>query len=273
MKKICLLLLSCIVLFACKKNSSVPEEKTILLTRSISNGKTNYKFVYSPDKKLTRIEGYDETPANAPSITFDITYHDNGQIEQLTSYQEPGSVAITRSVIQYNADNKIQSAAIYDLQGATPNVATSSSTWTYNAKGNFIKLVRKDKNDRLIEQTNISYYDNNTIKQIDSYGENGGLLVLKSKSIFSVPAGEYPPGLEQLMIILGADFTASMYNETIQRYQYDQNGVITYNTMQQMSARQFNADGTLNKQTITLKKIKPADTDVITFKQYEYSTN
>ncbi len=273
MQRLLILLMAGLCLFSCKKNSSEAAKKTILLSHSLTNGHDSYRFYYSPDNKLIRYEGFDETPANAMNVYGIIEYDASGHVSELTTYKQPGAIALSRVVVECDATGKLKSAESYDLAGPTPNVAASTQAWTYNANGQFIKLERRNKSGKLLERVNLSYFADGSLKQTDQYIEKDDMLVLIGRKIFSIPGSSYPPGMEQIMPIFGPDFTANMVNESILNYSYDQNGVITFNNMYQMSAREYNPDSTLKKQTITIKSIVPAKPDNVVFKQYEYIIN
>ncbi len=271
MKQILLFLLLTAFLGACKKNTSGPAApKTILLSRSLINGHNEYRYYYSKENRLIRFEIYADAFPNGLQSYALIEYDATGHITQLTSYQAAGDVAQTRTLVQYNANNQIASAQFFDLLGPSPNTPSSSNTWTYNANGDWIKLEHKDKTNTLTSRTNLSYNADGTLKQTDEYGVAGNLLYQTGKSVYSVPGSYYPPGLDQLKILLGPDITAVVFNEGIQHFSYDQNSAITYNSAWQMSGREYNANGTLAKQTITIKRIKPANTDIINYASYEY---
>jgi hypothetical protein len=270
MKKIILFVLLPAMLGGCKKGNDAPAAKTILLSRSLYNGHTNSRYYYSTENRLIKVESYDEKPPNALTYYSTIEYDATGHITQITNYQAPGDIATGRTVVQYNANNQLASALNYDLQGATPNAPSTSQNWTYNANGDWIKLEVKDKNDKLLRRVNLSYNADGSLKQTEEYEAANNLLFLVGKTIYSVPGGAYPPGLDQLKILLGPDQTAMLFNEGIQFYSYDQNSVIKFNIGYQMSGREYNANGTLSKQTITVKRIKPPFPDEVKYAQYEY---
>lgn len=271
MKRIILFLLAPVLIGACKKDKNgAAAPKTVLLSRSLYDGHNNNRYFYNADNLLIRFESYNDEPPNGLTSYALIEYDAKGHITQLTSYQSPGEIATNRTLVQYNGSDQIESAQFYDLQGATPNTPSSSQTWKYNAKGDWISMDTKDKNNKLLRRVNLSYYADGSLKQTDEYKENSNQLYLVAKSIYSVPGGFYPPGLDQMKILLGPDLTGVLFNETIQHYSYDQNGVITYNSTLQMSGREYNANGSLAKQTITIKRIKPANTDLVHYAEYEY---
>lgn len=259
-----------ITLFSCKKDASKSDVKPILLSRSTSNGITANRFYYNADNKLIRFESYDDQPGNALTFYTVIDYDGGGNIAQLTNYKEPGSVATQRVIVQNTIDGKIDSALVYDLQGLNPAMPTSSSSYNYNAQGQLIHVSSRDKNNQLLSYTNVLRYPDGTLKQIDIYDEESNELFLIAKTLYSIPGTNYPKGVESVSTILGEEYTALFFNESIQSYTYDQNGVIDRNTMFQMSAREYNPDGSLKKQVVTLKRIKPVFPDDITYKEYEY---
>lgn len=272
--KIKLILIICILSFACKKSKNGEPQKppTILLTASLSNGHAANKFSYSADNKLIMLESYNEASPNTLVATMVIEYNQAGDINTLTSYSEPGHLATSRSTIDSMANGHIITTSQYDLQSATPNKPAATSKRTYNAAGRLLKVEWKDKNGKLISYNNVSYYASGTVKQIDSYDEESGSLYMVQKEVYAIPGGYIPKGLQALDEILGPQYTAAFINDSYQYFTYDQNGVIKQNRQYQYSAREYNSDSTLKRQTITIKKIKPAFEDEIVYKQYEYVT-
>lgn len=182
----------------------------------------------------------------------------------------PGNVAIGKAVINYDESGKLTGASSYDLQGVSPNIVQSSSAFTYNGKGQVIKVVLKNKDGELVRQNNYSYYDDGHVKEGTEWKENDGELWMSHKTSYSLPNGYYPSGMEQLHVLLGADFIARMYSETIAYLTYSQAGVITNSQNAQMSARDYNEDGTLQKQVVTSKYIKPEKDDKVSLYEYKY---
>jgi hypothetical protein len=270
MKKI-LPILFVVACFACKKDKEGDNKpKTILLSTSLSNGHPANRFYYSADNKLIRFESFEEQAPNSLVSSVVLEYDQAGVLSRYTNYQEPAHLAISRVVIDSASNGNIIKASSYDLQSATPNVPHSIQTRTYNAQGKLSKLERKDKNGKLQDYINVSWYADGTIKQIDQYQAQNNALYQVGKTVYAIPGAVLPKGLEAVEPVLGPEYTALFFNESFQTFNYDQNGFVTYNIQYQMSARVHNPDNTLKSQTITIKKIKPAATDVVVFKQYEY---
>jgi hypothetical protein len=260
-------------LFACKKdNDGGDKPKTILLSVSLSNGHPANRFYYSADNKLIRFESFEEQSPNSLTNTVMIEYDQAGTISRTTSYKEPGHVAAYRTVIDSTSNGNIVKASSYDLLSATPNTPNSTQKRSYNAQGRLSKVESRDKNGKLTNYINVSYYADGSVKQIDQYQEESNQLYQVGKTVYAIPGAVHPKGLQSIESYLGPEYSALFLNEAFQTFNYDQNGVISYNIQYQMSARQYNSDSTLKSQTITIKKIKPAHADVIVFKQYEYIT-
>jgi hypothetical protein len=275
MKTIFVLCVLFVSLLACKKNKDKDNEnkpKTILLSTSLTNGHIANRFYYSADNKFTKLELYDEQAPNAliGSIVFE--YNQAGFFSRYTTYTEPGHAASLRLLVDSTNNGNIIKVSQYDLLSATPNVPITIQTRNYNGQGRLSKLENRDKNGKLINYTTISYYADGTVKQVDTYKEESNQLYLVEKRVYAVPGSLFPKGLQAIELILGFDYTAAFFNEAYQQYSYDQNGAITWNRQYQFSAREYNADSTLKKQTLTVKKIKPASADEVLFKQYEYIT-
>ena len=270
MKKIFLILILCAAMFACKKQNSEEKQKTTLISRSLTNGLVAYVFHYSADNKLTKFEGYNEDPPNALGYWQGLDYDASGNIKQITTYHEPGAVPTYRTIVETVVDGKIKTASNYDLQSATPSTPTARQTLSYSADGRLIKVESKDNNGKLITYTNLLYYADGSIKQAEIYKEESNLLYLIEKTTYSVPGTIFPKGLDVIHPILGPQFTSSFIKDSYQIFDYDQNGAITYNRQYLTSGREYSDDSTLTRQTITIKRNKPAHPDTIIYKQYEY---
>ena len=271
MKSIIFAAIISLVLFSCKKQGGGHQKETFLTEISV-NGLKQLRFEYNPDNLLTRIEAFKTDPAD-PSMTSYIVFqfNDKQQIKEFTSYVMPGGTATGKATIQYDSAGRLVGGTSYDLMGISPNTPSGSTTFTYNAKCLVNKIVRKDKNGKTTGQTNLLYYDDGHIKEQQSWVPNDGQLYMTGKISYSIPNGYYPHGLDQLRVLLGTDFIASMYSESISHVEYTQNGDITKQWNEQMSAREFNEDGTLKKQIITNKYIKPAKEDKINVEKYKYT--
>ena len=272
MKSIVLALAISLFLISCKKDGGGSDkEKTILLSEILSNGVKELRFHYDASDYLVKLEGFNSDPADNSMTSYIVFLNDDkGRIKQFTSYIMPENQGASKATVEYDADGKITGASSYDLTGISPNTPVATSTITYNAKKQVIKTVRKDKNGKLLEQENLSYFDDGHIKERSSWKETDGQLWMTGKTSYSIPGGYYPNGLEQLQVLLGPDFIARMYSETITHLTYSQAGVITKHWNAMMSAREFNEDQTLKKQTATHKYIKPIDDDKVYVKEYKY---
>jgi hypothetical protein len=257
-------------LLSCKKEGGGHQKETLLSEISV-DGLKQLRFEYNADNLISRIESFNSDPADNSMVSYIVfQFNDKKQITQFTSYMMPGNVAHGKATIQYDEEGRLVSGTSYDLQGISPNTPHRTTTFAYNAKGLVIKITEKDKNDKTTAQRNLLYYDDGHIKEQQSWYPAGDLLYLGHKVSYSMPNGYYPNGLEQMRVLLGADLIASMYSETISRVTYTQNGDITKHTNEQMSAREFNEDGTLKKQVQTRKYIKPEFDDEVSVESYTY---
>jgi hypothetical protein len=271
MKSIVLFLALSMCIISCKKEGGSSQPKETLISEIHRGGLTAIKFQYNADNLLSKIESFKLDPSNNTLDSHvDFQYNDKGHITQFTSYLMPGSVAAGKAVFEYDENDRMVKANSYNLQSISPNVATSTTTFTYNGSGKVIKSTEKDKNGKLIEQVNFLYYDGGHFKERQAWLDNGGALWMKRKTSFSLPSGDYPSGLEQLRVILGSDVVAAMYSESISYVTYSAIGSITHHRSEQMSAREFNEDGTLKKQVITDKFVVPEADDEVSFEEYVY---
>lgn len=269
MKKILTLGLLALMMFQCKKSGNNAPEK-ILLSRMMVNGISQYRFYYDSDKKITRVESFSTTEAEKITQQHILVYHGNDYPDEVTIYDEPGHTAIYK--ILYSIDDKgmPDTAWIYNLSGPTPNQYDQLSHFSYNADGKILVAEIKDKNGKYLYRYNYAYYEGGRLKQIDMYQPNGALLYLRERSNFSIPGSNYPPGLDEIEKIFNPELLVDLISDSYQTFDYDQSGFVTFNTAHTMSGRVYNDDGTLKSQTITMKKIKPAGSDVVGQRQYEY---
>jgi hypothetical protein len=272
MKSIVIFLALNLCLIACKKEGGGSEEpKETLVSEVRVDGVPNIRFQYNSDNRMTKIESYKSDPADNTMHSYvNFQYNDKGHITQFTSFIMPGNIASGKAVFEYDANDKMVKASTYNLQGISPNTVQSTITYTYNGKGLVTKSVEKDKSAKLVAQTNFLYYDDGHFKERQTWLDNGGALWMKGKTSFSLPSGNYPSGLDQLRVILGSDIIAAMYSESISYLTYSAIGSITHSTGEQMSAREYNEDGTLKKQVVTRKHIKPEADDEVHLEEYIY---
>jgi hypothetical protein len=271
MKKLTLLFAVCSLLFSCKKESGIDHPKETLLAEITQDSLKYLRFSYDANNMLTKMEGFNTDPAdNTMTSYINFQYSPQGNVKQLTSYTMPGNVAVTKIVVQTDSVGRLVSAGIYDLQGISPNTPNATVTYSYNAKGLVNKVVRKDKNGEFLSQVNLIYYDDGHLKEEQTWKKSGDELWMNYKESYSIPSGNYASGLEQLRVMLGGEFMASMFSETISHVTYSQIGVVTNHWNQQMSAREFNEEGMLHRQIVTHKYIKPEKDDKVYVHAYKY---
>lgn len=272
MKSIVIATAISLFLISCKKDGGgSDQEKTILLSEISSNGLKGLRLYYDASNYLIKLEGFKSDPADNSMTSYIVFLNDDeGRIKQFTSYTMPSNTAVAKGTVEYDAAGKITGVSSFDLTSITPNTPVATTTVTYNAGGQVIKTVRKDKNGKLLEQENLSYFDDGHVKERSSWKEQDGALWMTGKASYSLPGGYYPSGLEQLQVLLGPDFIARMYSETISHLTYSQAGVITKHWNEMMSSREFNEDQTLKKQITTQKYIKPEDDDKVYIMEYKY---
>ncbi|MEO8406228.1 MAG: hypothetical protein ABI480_16585 [Chitinophagaceae bacterium] len=270
MKKICsLLVVAMLLTVSCKKDHAV-KTKVPLLSRAYNNGATVYQFYYTPQNLLSKIELYDEGPGNALMYHFDITYN-GSQVSQIVYKSMPGEVPVFRLVYSYDQSGRVLTSEYYDLAGPTPNVPTSTDTYTYNTDGILSSVTSKDKTNVFLRKTNFLHYPDGKLKESQQFLEQSNQLYMVAKSTYSIPAvGDRPGGLEEIEKILGPEFPASFFYESYNSLRYTQAGVITTNYNYLLSGREYNSDGTIQKQVMTIKNIKPVNPDVVIYKDYEY---
>jgi hypothetical protein len=261
-----------LLFIACKKESGGDtQQKETLLSEAYSNGLLALRFSYDANNYVNKIESFKADLADQSMTSYVVfQHHSDGRIKQYTAYTMPGNVAVGKVTFDHDSAGKLTKASYFDLQGLSPNTALTTTGYAYNTKGQVIKIVEKKKNGELVLQTNLSYYEDGHIKEEQHWSEQDKQLWLKGKISYSSPNGYYPSGLDQLGILLGTNFIANMYSESITYFTYSQLGVITNQRIEQLSAREYNEDGTLKKQITTNKYIKPASADQAFVIEYKY---
>ena len=250
---------------SCKKDSN--KQKEILLGGVITNGAANTRIHYAADNKMDRFESYN---GNALTAYLTVQYDASGYISEISSKIMPGDIPAVRILMLCDGQGRVTNATNYDLLGPVPNTPVSVAVYTYNAEARLSKVVRKDDKNKLLSSISFLYFPDGNLKEMQTYKEADNKLWLSEKTIYSVPSGFYPKGVDQLRTILGPDFTASLFSESIQIYSYDQNGGTLTHKSRLMSGREFNEDGSLKKQVETFTSIKPPQPDVVSNKGYEY---
>jgi hypothetical protein len=271
MKKLILVIAIAGLLLSCKKESGGPT--VTLLTEIKSDGLIENRMEYNSDNLITKIEGYTlELTNNTVQTYIKFQYNSKGLIKEYIGYAMPGNIPIAKVVIQYDSADKLVSDSYYDLQNGSPATPISTTTYFYNDKGLVNKSVRKNKNGQFSEQVNFIYYADGHLKERQSWGEESGALWMKSKYAYSIPNGYYPTGLEQIRVLVGAEFIGSMHSDAINYKFFDQNGAISKDYNDIMSGREYNADGSLKQQVVTTQYVKPEKDDRAVLREFKYIT-
>lgn len=263
---LCMLLLA----IACKKDSEpapVP-----LISRVTVNGGIAYKFYYNTDNQIIRWELYGyETVGNPLNAEFELEYS-NGKLSTLSSFSEPGKVPSGRLLFEYDDNGRIIGHERYDLQGADPSEPDTWGVYQYATNGRLSSVTIREENGDLRSRYNLTYFDDGALKQRDEYDETvTNQLRLVSRVIYSLPLNVGVTGWEPISVIPldGDEITRTVRYDGIQRYSYT-GGVLTNNRAEVISAREYNADGTLKRHVHTHKKILPASADVVNNWEFEY---
>jgi hypothetical protein len=267
MKRLILFLLMPLLWVGCKKDGG--KTKEILLAEVSTNGAVTTRILYSDDNKPVRYETYSGGAING-FLKFE--YDANGYIAKLGTYIMPGETPAVRIIFQCDADGRIITHTNYDLTSPTPNAPSSITTRTYNAQGALSTAVSKDNNGDLLKRLNYLYFPDGNLKELQTFKEASNQLWMSGKSVYSIPNGFYPKGADRLRTILGNEFLANLFSESIHDYTYDQNGAIVTHSSRIMSAREFNDDGSLKKQVQTYKSVKPPQPEVVSNAGYGYIT-
>lgn len=257
--------------FCSKKKESAPVP---LVSRVTANGGIAYKFFYNDSRQLSRWEIYAyESPGSPLSAQFEFTYNENGLLAQLATFSEPGKVPVQRLVfLEDMAKKRLSGFEAYELQGGNPAIPSRKANFNYNAAGRLSTVVIRNKDGELELQYNLSYFDDGTLKQRDGYDESvTNQLRLRERTIYSLPIPSAGAGWESVAAIPldGPEISRTVHYDGIQRYVYN-NGVLQTHRGEVISAREYNADGTIKRHGYTRKNIVPAAPDVASFWEFEY---
>jgi hypothetical protein len=266
MKKLLLPVLLLILATACKKNKGEEETpKQALLSEVSTDGAVNTRFVYT-DGLLSKIENYDKGSLNA-YITI---AYENKKISVLTTFTAPGDIAQSKVVVETNDAGKVTVSKAYNLQGQISILPLSTTTWKYNGEGQVSNIQSKDASNKLLNYVNLSYFPGGGLKETNTFIEKNGQLQPTGRIRYSIPNSFPMKCVEQIGVVLGADYVAKLISDGIEQVEFDQNGVITYQLNFVMSSREYNTDGTLKKQVVTKKPVKPAGSETAVSKGYGY---
>jgi hypothetical protein len=265
-RSILVLVMPMLLWAACKKDNSKPKE--VLLNELSTNGAITTRILYSPDNKPVRYESYSGGVIDA-YLNFE--YDANGHIAKLATYSMPGATPLVSIIFQCDEEGRIITHTNYNLTGPTPNIPSSITTRTYTAQGILSKAESKDNNGDLIKRLNYLYFPDGNLKELQVFKEASNQLWLSGKTVYSIANGFHPKGADRLRTILGNEFLANLFSESIHEYTYDQNSAIVTHQSRIMSAREFNDDGSLKKQVQTYKSVKPPQPEVVSNLGYAYT--
>jgi hypothetical protein len=266
MKKLLLPVLLLILATACKKNKGEEETpKQALLSEVSTDGAVTTRFVYT-DGLLSKIENYSKGSLTA---YIGIAY-EKKKISVVTTFTVPGDVPQSKIVVETNDAGKITVSKAYSLQGQISILPLSTTTWKYNAEGRVNNVQSKDASNKLLNYTNLSYFPNGGLKETNTFIEKNGQLQPTGRIRYSIPNSFPMKCVEQIGVVLGVDYVAKLISDGIEQVEFDQNGSITYQLNFVMSSREYNADGTLKKQVVTTKPVKPAGDETVISKAYGY---
>ncbi len=219
MKKLIPYLLLILAASACKKNSE--PSPVPLISRVTVNGSIAYKFFYNSSDQITTWELYSyESPGNPLGAVFEFKYGSDGKLDELRSFHEPGHVPNSRILLQYDSLGRISGHEYYDLQAANPSKPKEWGVYQYNAASRLSTVTVKDENDKLEVRYNLSYYDDGSLKQRDSYEETiTHQLRLTERVIYSLPLEVGIKGWEPITVIPldGDEITRTVRYDGIQR--------------------------------------------------------
>lgn len=270
--KFFLLTVMAVLLYSSCKKDNIPS-KEALVSRASYNGMIAYKFSYNDKNQLARLEYYKVDPTdNSLTIYYNLTYNDKDEMTELALFEMPGNMPRARLFFGYNQSGKVINYDYYDLQGADPSSPVVKTVFTYNAQNQLSTATARDGDGEFINRYNFSYYPDGFLKQRDNYEETvTNQLRLISRVIYSIPEPNGIKGWEKFSVIPidGDEIIRRIRYSAIQRYEYN-NGVLTNHISETMGGKEYNSDGTLERQTATINYILPVNPQIINNWEYEY---
>jgi hypothetical protein len=256
--------LACLIT-ACKKEKS-PGKETVL-SKIYQDNKLLYEFVYSSQKRMVRLNTYDELTGQFDYANA-FEYDEAGTLVSEKSYGQSNKLS---AQVMYTSDatKKILYHEYMDLSGSDSGHITVQVHYSYDASGRvsqqtWIDPVTKDTNSF----RTLTYYRNGNLKNIDSYFYYLSPSLQYKLKYF--PEGEPLP--ESIIRHRGYPVNFLLYDLVAgEKHSFNYNDDQVVGERKEIfSNRQYDDKGYLLRQTLTKKNITPAGADQVIEMRYEY---
>jgi hypothetical protein len=266
MKKIFLILLSAALLGACKKNTSSP--KQILLSKVFVDGNIETENIYNSEGQLKEAKYYSDhlgfwEISNLTVYSFDA----NGKLTESLSYNMPENELSSHSIFTLNGQGSIIRNSIYN----TPDSGKLSFhvDHDYNGDGRCIKQIWKGEDEEAFTTRNIGYYPNGNMRTSEVFYQYGVTSEKKWGSSYGPSDTTLPASFYNVKAYPVNYYYSYLTSQYINHYTYD-DGAVTTEYKELISARRFNSKGLVTQETITTKHIKPVKPDEVRVLKFEY---
>ena len=267
MKHIILILLAGSILFACKKDKQGSEPKVSALSKIFQDDKLLLSYTYSPQKKITREDSYDEVTGVLEYATV-FEYDASGHMVVEKQYY-PGDKIIGRVNYQWDG-NKLKEYSFFSLSGADSGQIVVRVKYSYDMNDRIGRMSWIDLvTEKVYTSRDLYYHDNGSLKSSEVYYYLSGKK-LQWKT-------EYGPDVDTLpadLMNLGGyqlDFRQPEFTTGESHfYRYD-GGPLNQESKQVFSNRKHNSKGYLVRQIVTETSILPAGFPTDHEMRYEYT--
>jgi hypothetical protein len=265
MKKALLILIVTGFFITCKKDKS-PATKETVLSKIILNNIMVSEFLYSSQKRLERINSYDEKTGKFEYATA-FEYDTDGNMIRENQYSSTNKLSAQVNYT-YVPGGKLRQHEYKSLSGADSGQITNRVKYSYDGAGRISQRAWVDLVTDVVETTtDLTWYNNNNLKSSSTYYYYNG-PELQWKSEYSdgnpLPASlvtrrGYPVNF-LLFDLVTNEIHSKSYN----------NGSVNLERKETFSDRKYDNNGFLLRQTISMKSLKPVLPVEVIEAQYEY---
>jgi len=259
---ICLLLS-----LACSKKGDHPSQG-IALSKQFMNNILISERTYTADGKVAKEQNYDEQ-TGAVGYAIEYEYDSYGRLLREKQF-DPGNKPTGIVSYFWKSNGHLEKHELLSMSGADSGNVTIRVKYAYDTEGRIAKQSWVDLvTDKVSNSREMNYYGNNNLKSVVGYYYNAGIAELKYRVEYAPEGDSLLPGLADrggyIIDFRWPDFVADkMY------YKYYDDALVTTEMNTLFTNRQYNKQGYLSSQKVTLKKIKPANPDEVNEYRYEY---